>query len=161
MQATVGCKCHSRCAVMLPYRVRECSPLTAYRCDIYPPDFLLETQATFDLLFPVSENRLVRRRQRLSEKNFVDLEVGNLGTQTGEPDRQLNTYQYWGRRLAIIDDKYQSSKPGRLKQWYYDRRDANSFTMFWFTLSAFVLAVIFGLISSVTGIMQTWKAYHP
>ena len=134
--------------------------LTSYRCNLYPPHFLLETQATIDLLFPVGENRLVRRRQRLSEKNLVDLEVGDLGTQTGEPDRRLNTYQYWGRRLAIIDDKYQSSKPGRLTQWYYDRRDATSFTMFWFTLSAFVLAVIFGLISSVTGILQTWKAYH-
>ncbi|KAK5242456.1 hypothetical protein LTR20_002824 [Exophiala xenobiotica] len=130
-------------------------------CDIYPPGFLVETQATVDLLFPVSENKFVRRRQRLSLKNFADLEVGDLPTETGEPDRELYSYQYWGHRLAIIDDKYQTSKPGRLKQWYYDRRDATSFTTFWFTLLAFILAFTFGLISSVASIMSTWKAFHP
>ncbi|KAI1615001.1 hypothetical protein EDD37DRAFT_400215 [Exophiala viscosa] len=144
---------------------RHNSALSAYACDsqmrdIYPPDFLVETQATIDLLFPVGENKLFRRRQRLSLKNFADLEVGELPTVTGEPDRELHLYRYWGHRLAIIDDKYQTSKPGRLKQWYYDRRDATSFTTFWFTLLAFILAFIFGLISTVTSIMQTWKTFH-
>ncbi|EXJ95281.1 hypothetical protein A1O1_00401 [Capronia coronata CBS 617.96] len=131
------------------------------RSNVYPPGFLSETQATIDLLFPVSEGRMARRRARLSEKHFADLEVGPLMTQDGEPERNLSRYIFWGHRLAAIDDLYQSSRPSRLKQWYFDRRDKTSFTTFWFALWAFVIAVVFGLISSVTAIMQTWKAFHP
>jgi hypothetical protein len=130
------------------------------RSALFPGTFLVETQSTIDLLFPVALEPLSTRRRHISTKHHVDLEVGDLGTETGEPARELSAYAYWGARLAAVDDRYQSSNPQRLKQWYYDRRDKKSWTTFWFAMTAFVLAVIFGLISSVTAVMQTWKAYH-
>lgn len=135
--------------------------LTNDRASLYPPRFLLETQATIDLLFPVSQHRALQRRRKLSEKNGLDLEVGPLGTDNGEPDRDLDAYNYWGARLVAIEEAYQQSRPGRLKQWYYDRRDKDSLTTFWFAFGAFVLAFVFGLISAITSILQTYKAYHP
>jgi hypothetical protein len=84
---------------------------------VYPEGFLLETQATIDLLFPGREPKQVKRRLRLSEKKSADLEVGHVGSRKAEADRCLNEYKYWGRRLSDIDDAYEALKRGSMRQW--------------------------------------------
>lgn len=54
----------------------------------------------------------------------------------------------------IIKETLENSKPVRVKQWLHDRRDSNIHYAFWFIIAAIALTLIFGLVQSITGILQ-------
>lgn len=116
-------------------------------------EFLLETAQTLALLFPYSEsphrgwNRRIRRAQ-------PDVEVGF----SSNPTRDSRYYQHWCERLVILQDAFDASKPQRLTQWYHDKRDGNQFYTFWLAVTAITLTLVFGLVQSITGILQVYLA---
>ena len=109
-----------------------------------------------DLLFPTAALKEQRRIRRISEKNFVDIELA----EPGQRSRDLALYPTWRERLSLIQEAYDDSRPKRLKQWYWDRRRRNDWATFWIAVVVFCLTVVFGIISSVTGIMQVVIAYR-
>lgn len=117
---------------------------------------LAETERTIDLLFPTAAFKESKRMKRLSEKNFVDIEVA----EPGQRSRDLSLYPTWGERLSLIQEAFDDSRPKRLKQWYWDRRRRNDWATFWIAVVVFCLTVVFGIISSVTSIMQLVVSYR-
>lgn len=119
----------------------------------YPQGFLQETASTMALLFPYGDSPHKRWNRRIRRKAEPDVEVG-LAT---NPSRDPQDYQYWGGHLISIQKTFDTSKPGTLRQWIHDTRDGNQFYTFWFAVFAIFLTLLFGLIQSVTGILQVIK----
>lgn len=117
---------------------------------MFPPGFLQETAQTLALLFPPSHidcRRWVCKAQRLEN---LDLEAALFPP----APRDIGNYRFWGRKLRALREEYDSTEPTTIKQWIFDRRKPNQRYTFWIAVMALTLAVIFGLIQSVTGIIQ-------
>ena len=68
--------------------------------------------------------------------------------------RDLAYFTTWRNRLLDLQEALNNSKPRKARQWVYDRRDSNQQATFWLAVTAIVLTLLFGLIQSVTGILQ-------
>jgi hypothetical protein len=119
----------------------------------YPQGFLRETASTMALLFPYGDSPHKRWNKRIRRRAEPDVEVG-LAT---NPSRDPHDYQYWGGHLISIQRAFDTSKPGTLRQWIHDTRVGNQFYTFWFAVFAIFLTLLFGLIQSVTAILQVIK----
>lgn len=71
--------------------------------------------------------------------------------------RDIAHYPYWGRQLLEIRDEYARTEPTTVKQWIVDKRKPNQRYTFWIAMAALVLALVFGLIQSITGILQVLR----
>ncbi|PLB49136.1 hypothetical protein P170DRAFT_509749 [Aspergillus steynii IBT 23096] len=117
---------------------------------IFPPNLLQETAQTLSLLIPASNidcMRWVRKAQRQDE---IDLEAGLFPPTS----RDISNYPYWGRQLQILRDEHDRTEPTTLKQWILDRRRPNQRYTFLIAVVALALALFFGLVQSVTGVLQ-------
>jgi len=85
-----------------------------------------------------------------------DVEMG-LGE---PPTRDIDEYHFWRDRLVTLYEAYRKAKPTSLKQWWHDRRDSSQWTTFWLAVVAILLTLLFGLIQSVSGVIQAWASYH-
>ena len=74
--------------------------------------------------------------------------------------RNLDHYQFWGERLMIVQHVYDRSKPGRPKQWWFDRRNRMEWATFWVAVVVFFLTLLFGITSTVTGILQVVASFQ-
>ena len=88
--------------------------------------------------------RKVRRRED------IDLETGKLPATS----RDIAQYPYWGTHLRELLDEYDRTEPTTVKQWIVDKRNPNQRYTFWIAVVALTLALVFGLIQSITGILQ-------
>ena len=67
-------------------------------------------------------------------------------------------YKYWGERLRILYEEAETPTPvTRLNKWI-ERRKSPGYT-FWITFVAFSVAIFFGIVSSILGVIQIWIAY--
>jgi hypothetical protein len=121
--------------------------------EFYPDGFLEETLKTMSTLFPEEEPRQQRRKRRVCAKNDADLEAQDFIY------LDLREYQFWGERPRTLQIANNEARPRSLKQRYFDTRDKERWTTFWIAVAAFVLALLFRLISSITGIMQVYIAF--
>lgn len=80
----------------------------------------------------------------------IEIKAGTLPATT----RDIAQYPYWGRRFLEIRDEYDHTEPTTVKQWIVDKRKPNQRYTFWIAVVALVLALVFGLIQSITGILQ-------
>ncbi|KIW12906.1 hypothetical protein PV08_08093 [Exophiala spinifera] len=116
----------------------------------YPKGFMQETAATLALLFPYGESPHKRWNRRVRRRAEPDVEIGLVASVSRNPQ----DYPHWGSHLVAIQQAFETSKPRTLKQWVHDKRDSNQFYTFWFAVIAIVLTLMFGLIQSITGILQ-------
>lgn len=61
----------------------------------------------------------------------------------------------------MLKQAYDETTPRGLPQWWYDRRNGVQWYTFWTAIVVLVLTVFFGLVQSVEGAIQVYKAYHP
>jgi hypothetical protein len=121
---------------------------------LYPEGFLEETEETIDLLFPTT-NKEGKRTRRLRDKYHVDIEAArNL-----PPAMMLNHYKHWGERLAIVQQVYDTARPKKGSQWWYDRRNRTEWATLLVAVIVFIMTLFFGIISSITGIMQAYASF--
>lgn len=125
--------------------------------DPFAPGFVSETLQTLSLLFSPFDDRQTRWNTRYKEKHRVDLEFGLAEYEKFD----LSQYPYWHEKLAAIQRQYAKTTPSGIKQWWFDSRDRVQWATFWVAFTVFVLTVVFGVISSVTGILQVYAAYNP
>lgn len=123
---------------------------------VYPPGFLKEAAETIALLFPISDLRGRRWMRRLQRRDNVDIESGLLP----QAPRDIQHYQYWGNRLLILKEAYDQKEPENVTQWIFDRRKPNQRYTFWIAICALLLALVFGLIQSIAGILQVIYAHQ-
>jgi hypothetical protein len=66
----------------------------------------------------------------------------------------ISDYPHWQTRLSAIAEALERSKPATVGQWWHDRRDMGQWWGFWLLVVGIFLTVLFGLIQSITGIIQ-------
>jgi hypothetical protein len=123
---------------------------------LFPAGFLWETDATLRLLFQPNNHKNSRRSRKLARHGPADLETA---IEKSAP-LELDQYPVWGHRLMEVQRRYNAVKPGALRQWWYDRRNKPEWATFWVAVVVFLLTLFFGLISSVTGVMQVYAAFR-
>lgn len=109
-----------------------------------------ETLSTIDLLIPLTNPEcnswLARELQTWGlDRNINHRDPLNLNK---------TRYTYWKDRLLDIEATFQRAKPRSIFQWWYDRRDMQQWWGFWLVVVGIFLTVLFGLIQSITGIVQ-------
>lgn len=133
---------------------RHASFLKRRRDQGYDEKFLLEASRTMGLLFPYGESTQGRWKRRIRRKADPDIEAGIACS----VPRELSHYGHWQERLSVLQTALDTSKPRGLKQLYWDKRDSSQFYTFWFAVLAIVLTLLFGLVQSVTGVLQVIKS---
>jgi hypothetical protein len=58
----------------------------------------------------------------------------------------------------VLEAAFDKSEPATLYQWWYDRRKRREWATFWVAFLVLVLTILFGLIQSITGILQAYAA---
>lgn len=75
--------------------------------------------------------------------------------------RKSGSYKYWNERLSILYKAFNESQPNDLSQFWKNRRNKVQWYTFWIAVVVLILTLVFGLIQSITGILQVNLAYHP
>jgi hypothetical protein len=131
--------------------------LTARRI-VYDEGYIFEIQNSLQLLFPTTgKKKNTKRTKRYARKFKSDLEATIVGLPLD--NHSLSSYPFLGVRLAEIQKRYDESTPHLLRQWWYDRRKRVEWATLMVAVIVFILTVVFGIISSVTGILQVHAAY--
>ncbi|KAF2685469.1 hypothetical protein K458DRAFT_417520 [Lentithecium fluviatile CBS 122367] len=127
---------------------------------LYPPSLIDETLRTLTLLFPQRDKRTRKWLASLPSSPPIDKRLGRLGSLHLD-DRQIETYQFWHDRLIILKQAFDEARPVEISQWWHDRRNGYQWYTFWVAVFVLFLTVFFGIVQSVEGALQVWKAFHP
>jgi hypothetical protein len=131
----------------------------------YLPDGLAdETLRTIAILFPRADPQSYNWLQRIIEKaadrdEYFDPAIGDVKVAS----LKIETFEFWRHRLLALEEAYSKSEPETLWQWWHDRRNRREWATFWVAFLVLVLTILFGLIQSITGIIQvvfTIKAFN-
>ncbi|KAF2135768.1 uncharacterized protein K452DRAFT_281038 [Aplosporella prunicola CBS 121167] len=130
------------------------------RHDIFPRGFVDETLRTLALLLP-SNDRDTQTWFR-QQQSFCNLDVqANKCTRLRADDRRIDNFAFWRDRLVILKQVFDEAEPSTLSQWWYDRRNGPQWYTFWVAVAVLLLTIFFGLVQSIEGALQVYKAYHP
>jgi hypothetical protein len=91
---------------------------------------------------------------------IVDAEILNCDRVQGE-ERCANTFEFWRDELLILRDILEKPRRTSILQFWYDRRNKVQWYTFWIAVLILCLTVFFGLVQSIEGALQVYKAYHP
>ena len=126
--------------------------------NILPNDFLEETLRTVALLLPPADFDCSAWVRNHHKGDVLDAIRSLYAAQWN-----IESYTYWRDRLMILEEAFDQSEPASISQWWYDRRRKVQWYTFWVAILVLILTIIFGLIQSITGIIQAWasiKSFH-
>ena len=131
---------------------------------IFPPGLVTETLRTLSILLPHLDkdsqkwfdNQILQSKRNRSP---IDPEVHKIAPMT-EDWRIVEPGGYWTYRLHLLKQAYDESEPRSLAQWWRDRRNRTLWYIFWVAIPVLVFTVFFGVVQSVEGALQVYKAYH-
>ncbi|MCJ1453719.1 hypothetical protein MMC28_004067 [Mycoblastus sanguinarius] len=126
-----------------------------------PDGLIVETLQTLALLIPRANRDCTKWFQRIHVKNAKDIDQGAGDVELWHWARSPEKYKFWGQRLITIKLAYETSEPKNLGQWWHDRRSKVQWYTFWVAILVLILTIVFGLIQSITGVMQVYYAAHP
>lgn len=129
---------------------------------LFPPDLIEETLRTLALLFPQHDRETRKWLQLQSKHSYdgIDQQLQKCGYLRVE-ERQKNNFYFWHDRLIILKQAYDESRPTTISQWWLDRRNSVQWYTFWIAIVVLLLTFFFGLVQSIEGALQVYKAYHP
>lgn len=132
------------------------------RSSVLPDDVRQETLDTLALLFPQTEKAVRKcfKRWQSIEGGRIDPELMKCGSLRAEA-RQVKRFYYWRDRLIVLKQVFDDAEPKTLSQWWYDRRKRVQWSTFWVAMLVLLLTVFFGMVQSIEGGLQAYKAYHP
>ncbi|KAJ9607224.1 hypothetical protein H2200_008296 [Cladophialophora chaetospira] len=128
---------------------------------ILPPELVNETRATLALLFPQSDRQTSEWFKKLRSKTpCLDGQVVQCGALRPD-DRRIEKFRFWHDRLVLLKEAFDETKPSTIPQFWYDRRNGVQWHTFWVAILVLILTVVFGVVQSVEGALQAYKAYYP
>jgi hypothetical protein len=127
---------------------------------IFPQGLVEETLRTLALLLPCHDKK-VKKWYRSQNLRFALDENAIKNTPLKTEDRQLDKFEFWHDRLAILKDVFDDAEPNTIAQWWQDRRRRVQWYTFWVAVLVLILTMLFGVIQSIEGGMQVYKTYHP
>ncbi|KAH6689504.1 hypothetical protein F5X68DRAFT_253886 [Plectosphaerella plurivora] len=127
---------------------------------LFPEGLVEETLQTLALLFP--QNRWYGRTRHWYRRDLApavaDADEGVLSVEPSATVLEIDGYHYWHDRLVRLKLVYDQSKPRTVRQWWNDRREGSQWYALWVVLG---FTVFFGLVQSIEGALQVYKAYNP
>lgn len=128
-----------------------------YRNSIFPEGLIEETIQTLALLFPQGDKDT--EKWYYKQDNPEDLDSGVLNCGYLRDDyRQIEKYKFWHNRLVILKEAFDESQPKTISQLWNDRRGGSQWYALWVAIG---LTLFFGLVQSIEGGFQVYKAYKP
>jgi len=131
---------------------------------IFPPGLIEETLRTLDLLFPRgdtdTERWIVSQKSEHGDSLHPDLSMMTRDHAVSS-DRRAANFHYWRDELISLKERFDQPKPTSISQFWYDRRNRPQWYTFWIAVMVLCLTVLFGLVQSIEGALQVYKAYHP
>ncbi|KAK2616510.1 hypothetical protein QQS21_000553 [Conoideocrella luteorostrata] len=127
---------------------------------LLPKGAIDETLNTLALLFPKWDNDTrswFRDEASTRDLDTCVLEIGHLDADK----RQIENFVYWHDRLVMLKQVFDEARPSTLQQWWNDRRNGVQWYTFWVAVLVLLLTVFFGLIQSIEGALQAYKAFNP
>ncbi|KAK8097668.1 uncharacterized protein PG998_013154 [Apiospora kogelbergensis] len=120
---------------------------------LLPPTYFDETLATISLLVPHSQAGCNAWLEEQISQNGLDANIRYRESAS----RDKGHYSHWQYRLMLVAETFDTAGPATLRQWWHDRRNMERWWQFWMVVVGVSLALLFGLIQSVTGILQVIK----
>lgn len=127
---------------------------------LFPPGLMEETLRTLALFFPQFDKDITKWFKKLPYSPHIDSEVVKCG-QLKADNRQIESFKFWHDRLLILKQVFDQSRPSTLAQWWCDRRNGVQWYTFWVAILVLFLTIFFGMVQSIEGALQIYKAYHP
>ncbi|KAJ4141787.1 hypothetical protein NW768_001005 [Fusarium equiseti] len=127
---------------------------------LYSPEFLDETLNTMALLFPKWDKKIQPWYEREASIHGLDSYLIQVG-QLNADQRQPENFSFWRDRLIILKQVFDEARPNTIWQWWHDRRNGVQWYTFWVAILVLVLTVFFGLVQSIEGALQVYKAFNP
>jgi len=124
---------------------------------IFPPGLIQETLQTLALLFPQGERSTEKWYSKQDSPEDLDPGVLHCG-KFGDNLRQIEKYTFWHDRLVILKQAFDESQPKTVTQLWNDRREGSQWYALWVAIG---ITLFFGLVQSIEGAVQVYKAYHP
>ena len=122
-----------------------------------PENLIDETFRTLGLLIPSSDARSRKWFSKKQKELHLDPKAGSYGSLNASA-RQIDNFHYWRDRLVMLKQTFDDSEPQKLSLWWYDDRKKVQWYTFWVAALVLVLTIVFGLIASISGIVQAWAA---
>ncbi|KAG5751841.1 hypothetical protein H9Q70_005531 [Fusarium xylarioides] len=122
-------------------------------------DFITETMSSVLLFFPNDQGYPYESfdyTERFIPQGEPEACLGRLFKDSSEVQvsRLSHDYPVWHQRLAYILEVSKNPTDWSLKRLWYDDREESLWWAKWALITAVFLAIIFGLIQSITGIIQ-------
>ncbi|CAI6339877.1 unnamed protein product [Periconia digitata] len=131
---------------------------------IFPDGLAKETLQTLALLFP-RYNKSTRRwllSERSSSRDTIYLDQELLNCERLMPEeRCAEKFKFWRDELITLKEKFEKPRSTSIVQFWYDRRNKVQWYTFWVAVLVLCLTIFFGLVQSIEGALQVYKAYHP
>jgi hypothetical protein len=128
---------------------------------IFPEGFVEETLRNLDLLLPYQHVK-TRRWYQVQAKNFkLDNNACLRGKGLSAHFRKIESFRFWRERLTLPKEAYDQLEPDTVSRFWLDKRNPVQWAIFWVAVLVLVLTVFFGLVQSIEGALQVYRAYYP
>ncbi|KAH7110879.1 hypothetical protein B0J11DRAFT_620036 [Dendryphion nanum] len=134
--------------------------LTQQQSKIYPDGLVEETLRTLSLLFPQNDKETRKWLQGHCEFDRIDQMVRRCDPLALD-SRQIEKFRYWHDRIVMLKQAFDESRPSTVSQWWHDRRNGVQWYTFWVAILILCLTIFFGLVQSIEGALQVYKAFQP
>lgn len=130
---------------------------------VLPDGLTSETLRTLAILFPPNDKNTQKwlKCEAFSGEK-INLDTGLLKCDRMKTnDRQVMQFEFWRDELMTLKDIFDSPRSSSLTNFWYDRRNKVQWYTFWIAAMVLCLTVFFGIVQSIEGALQVYKAYHP
>ncbi|KUJ15717.1 uncharacterized protein LY89DRAFT_564138, partial [Mollisia scopiformis] len=124
---------------------------------LFPAEFVEETLRTLALLFAQGDRDTQKWYYKQDDPEELDPGVLRCG-HLRDDYRQIEKYMFWHDRLVILKEAFDGSQPKNVSQLWNDRREGNQWYALWVAIG---ITLFFGLVQSIEGLLQVYKAYYP
>ncbi|OQE21907.1 hypothetical protein PENSTE_c011G06797 [Penicillium steckii] len=128
---------------------------------VFPEGFIEETLQTLDLLLPYHHTKTRKWFQNEVKHYGIDDTACVRKRMMNANSRHLERFKFWGERLAFLKETYDLTEPDSVSRFWLDTRSPIQWATFWVAVLVLVLTIFFGLVQSIEGALQVYKAYHP
>lgn len=128
---------------------------------VFPEGFIEETLQTLYLLLPYQHAETRRWYQKEAKDRGLDRSACIRRWRMSARYGKMEDFKFWRERLTLLKEAYDQSEPDTVSRFWLDKRSPVQWAKFWVAVLVLVLTIFFGLVQSIKGALQVYKAYHP
>ncbi|CAH0042124.1 unnamed protein product [Clonostachys rhizophaga] len=97
--------------------------------------------------------------ERLDGEQMIDRTIGTQWrSYPSHRSHQASNYDYWQRRLLILEEEFNNASPSRIRAWWYDARKGRDWALLWVQLCGFGFAIAAFLLAAVSTLVAALQA---